>query len=47
MDKYKWVDDLIAEMVANTPERDPAAAHRIEQWIDDQMEQLRRERDIK
>jgi hypothetical protein len=46
MDKYGWIDELLAGLRDQAPERDPAAAHRMEQWIDDQMEQLRRERDI-
>jgi len=41
MNKWQWVDDLMAEMVANTPERDPAAAYRMERWISEQVELLR------
>lgn len=46
MDGYKWVDELLNGLRVQAPERSEQERERMERWIDEQMEQLRRERDI-
>jgi hypothetical protein len=44
MDKYGWIDELMAEIVANKPERLPEDQRRMAAWIEYQIEQLRKAR---
>jgi hypothetical protein len=41
MDKYGWIDELMADIVASTPERSPEDQRRMAAWIEYQIEELR------
>jgi hypothetical protein len=43
---YGWIDELINGLRDQAPERSEQERERIERWIEEQIEQLRRERDI-
>lgn len=47
MDNYGWIDELLNGLRVQAPERTEQERERMERWIEEQIEQLRRERDIK
>jgi hypothetical protein len=44
--EYGWINELLNGLKDQAPERSEQERERMERWISEQVEQLRRERDI-
>jgi hypothetical protein len=47
VDELRWIDELLNGLKDQAPARSNEERARVERWIGEQIEQLRREQDIK